>query len=212
MTQVRLENWLEAIPGRGLRATQFNAPSLPYRQDSGKTIVDLQFPDTSADVTTIVTVFYPPMDKDTVATTNLLTLSGIEGFRYAGRPQFFIAPISAVKELKINAHPLPNQPVLAILRIDNKAKTMKEAAVYDPESTFEGPWAGTRTSDLTENQIWAFLNAAGVPPQKETESLNIPVVARHVMEHPPTETPVATGADPAPLLGEVKQTSAAKPQ
>jgi len=173
MTQARLENWLAEAPNATMTAIQFAAPPLPYTIDKSSGKASISLPKLEPDavnpadpqgVTTIVVLFYPELGPATRPVSRALTLSGIEAFRFAKKPMYFVAPRDVLTSLHLNyLTPVQEgEPQLVVARVDNKSGQVINAASYDPSTTFAGDAAkaGTLTSELSEPDVEAYVAAA----------------------------------------------------
>jgi hypothetical protein len=194
MTQAKLEYWLQTAPNVTVAAIQFAAPALPYTIDksSGKATIIIPKLDAEAvnpadppGVTTIVVLFYPELGPATRSVFRALTLSGIEAFRFAKKPMYFVAPSAVLTSLHLNLTPVQaGEPQLVVARVDNKTGQVINAASYDPSTTFAGDAAkvGTLTSELSEPDVEAYVAAAcSVPLVDQKAYLSVARVA-DVME------------------------------
>jgi len=190
MTQAKLEYWLVKAPNVTVAAIQFAAPALPYTIDKTTGKVSIVIPKLEPDelntadppgVSTIVVLFYPELGPTTRQVFRALTLSGIEAFRFAKKPMYFVAPNSLLTGLHLNLTPVQaGEPQLVVARVDIKTGQVINAASYDPSTTFAGDATkvGTLTSELSEPDVEAYVAAAcGVPLVDQKAYLNVAGVA-----------------------------------
>ncbi len=124
-------------------------------------------------MTTIVVLFYPELGPTTRSVYRALTLSGIEAFRFAKKPLYFVAPMDVLARLHLNLTPVQaGEPQLVVARVDNKTGHVINAASYDPSTTFAGDAAkvGTLTSELSEPDVEAYVAAACSVPLVDQHS------------------------------------------
>lgn len=190
MTQAKLEYWLQTAPNVTVAAIQFAAPALPYTIDKSSGKATIIVPKLEADevnpadppgVTTIVVLFYPELGPSNRSVFRALTLSGIEAFRFAKKPMYFVAPFDVLTSLHLNLTPVQaGEPQLVVARVDNNTGQVINAASYDPSTTFAGDAAkvGTLTSELSEPDVEAYVAAAcGVPLIDQHSFLSVARVA-----------------------------------
>jgi hypothetical protein len=182
MTQAKLEYWLATAPNVTVAAVPFVAPELPYVVDKNTGNTTIKLPMLEADavnpadppgVTTIVVLFYPELGPTTRSVYRALTLSGIEAFRFAKKPLYFVAPMDVLARLHLNLTPVQaGEPQLVVARVDNKTGHVINAASYDPSTTFAGDAAkvGTLTSELSEPDVEAYVAAACSVPLVDQHS------------------------------------------
>jgi hypothetical protein len=190
VTQSKLEYWLVKAPNVTIAPIQFAAPALPYTIDKGSGKATIILPKLEADainpndppgVTTIVVLFYPELGPTTRPVFRALTLSGIEAFRFAMKPMYFVAPNSLLTSLHLNLTPVQaGEPQLVVARVNIKTGQVINAASYDPSTTFAGDSTkvGTLTSELSEPDVEAYIAAAcSVPLVDQKSYLSVAKVA-----------------------------------
>ena len=190
MTQAKLEYWLVKAPNVTVATIQFAAPALPYTTDKSSGKATITIPKLEPDevnpadppgVTTIVVLFYPELGPTTRPVFRALTLSGIEAFRFAKKPMYFVAPATVLTSLHLNLIPVQaGEPQLVVARVDNKTGQVINAASYDPSTTFAGDATkvGTLTSELSEPDVEAYVAAAcSVPLVDQKAYLSVARVA-----------------------------------
>jgi hypothetical protein len=203
MTQAKLEYWLATAPNVTVAAIPFVAPELPYVVDKNTGSTTIKLPMLEADavnpadppgVTTIVVLFYPELGPTTRSVYRALTLSGIEAFRFAKKPMYFVAPSAVLTSLHLTyLTPVQaGEPQLVVARVDNKTGQVISAASYDPSTTFAGDATkvGTLTSELSEPDVEAYVAAAcSVPLVDQHAYLSVARVA-DVMERAATRASI----------------------